>query len=294
MGRYSKLDIYNVQSVFRIHDLNRQLDAALEDFTVLEEYITTLSKRIEFLQKLEYTSIWAINCYKDDNHRSKYQILHVKVPTQLLTEPHYILRHYIGRLEHLKSYSYDDKDVAILCLEELIHRNNIPQEKIHVFTLNDKKLRKNLIKTIDGIFKGIPYRVQIDKSFSKAFNRESKGKRLNPEIDESGDIIHERGYETSVLSDGRPYRVEYWDESDYTFITFFFNAIDMLTFEADDFALYLAPQLILHKVPEDQWKKSGYKTIKDKEGNYLWSVTFLHSKDDYWSNLVKEMEGNSI
>lgn len=281
MGRYSSADIRNVELVFRTDDLKRQLELVLGDLSTLELYINTLRERIEFLKNLEYTTIWTIYGCNDDYNRNRYDIYQVNIPVQMLSEPHYIIRKNISRFEHVKSFSFEDREIALLCVEELIHRYTIPQGSIHVFTLNDKRLRKHLIKTVDGIYKGRSYKEQVKESFNKEIIMESKGKQLNPRINELGDIIQEKGFESSILADGRPYRVEYWVESEYKFITFCFNALDMLTFEAGDFAKYLAPQLKFHNVPEGQWKKPGIKMIKDEQGNYIWSVTYLHSEDIY-------------
>jgi hypothetical protein len=107
-----------------------------------------------------------------------------------------------------------------------------------------------------------PDRSKIKPNFSKT-----------PEND-AVDIAWQEG----VLSDGRPYRAEYWCQDQISMVTFFISTIGLENATNDDFKRLLETEN-LNKF------KPGYSYVQahrftDPSGNDLWSINVMVGDDE--------------
>lgn len=94
-------------------------------------------------------------------------------------------------------------------------------------------------------------------------------------LDETDNLVWERGSTTGELSDGRPFLAEIWSESELTFVSFFFSSLDIEEQSAEQLTDYLMPQLDQFEVPPQfRHGSGGAKIIEDDAGQSIWSVTY--------------------
>lgn len=86
------------------------------------------------------------------------------------------------------------------------------------------------------------------------------------------------GWAEGVLTDGRPFRMEYWCQDQCSIVTFFFSTVDL------DFADQANVQDFLESEGLVRFRESAGETTggrwTDSAGNEMWSWTVLFATDD--------------
>lgn len=77
-----------------------------------------------------------------------------------------------------------------------------------------------------------------------------------------------------ILSDGRPFRVEYWCQDQVSMLTYFFSTKGMQNASDDDFVKLLEREGLLKFKSDDKRFVTG-KTLLDSSGNEMWSVNVV-------------------
>jgi hypothetical protein len=107
-----------------------------------------------------------------------------------------------------------------------------------------------------------PDRSDIKPNFSKT-----------PE-NEAIDIAWQEG----VLSDGRPYRAEYWCQDQISMVTFFLSAIGLENATNEDFNRLLETENLNKFKPGRSYVEA--RRFTDPSGNALWSINVMVGDDE--------------
>lgn len=94
--------------------------------------------------------------------------------------------------------------------------------------------------------------------------------------DENGDI--DIGWNVSVTSDGRPYKIEMWADEGMSIVTIFMSAIDIEDYTEEQLIEYLESEDIIRYYTEE--KSLGVSKWIDPSRNLLWSLSVTIGVDD--------------
>lgn len=272
MGFYSE-KIKNIQKNFKIDELKEILEEAKEDYQILPQFIDLIENQIDEIRKEEFSPLII---FKRELGQSYYRYT-VKLLSAPLNLAKYKDRIDLERsFKPLREFSFleNERDIAIFCCEELINKYSISRERIYLVNFYDSNYERWMNSIMDEICKGISYKAKKKRSVFQKPNLSSKGYGYRVDIN-SGSLEKEMGEHNGILSDGRPYKVEIWSESEYIFITFFFSTEDIETIETYEIEQLLKPQLDYYKVPKEEQSKPDISIIHDESGNRLWSVTYI-------------------
>ena len=86
------------------------------------------------------------------------------------------------------------------------------------------------------------------------------------------------GWDTGVLSDGRPWRAEAWAESGMTIVTFFFSSLGFEQATDADLAAMITREGLVRFRSEPGSAKGV--VIDDAAGNPMWSVSVVIGTED--------------
>lgn len=86
------------------------------------------------------------------------------------------------------------------------------------------------------------------------------------------------GWNEGFLSDGRPYRVECWAESQITMLTFFFSTAGMENYSDVMFKKLLSNEGLVKFVSDEPHVSA--MPITDAGGNDMWSVNVVIGTED--------------
>ena len=98
------------------------------------------------------------------------------------------------------------------------------------------------------------------------------------------------GWCNGVLSDGRPYRAEYWVQEQLTLVTFLFSTSGIENYSDEQHShLIEAENLIEFRGDK---RSVGSMVIKDASENEMWSITFC-IQDPYETYLDTNLKFNN-
>jgi len=95
---------------------------------------------------------------------------------------------------------------------------------------------------------------------------------------ENKNDIFDIGWNEGVLSDGRPYRMEYWEQNEISHLTFIFSTLGLRHISEDFFVDFLKQEELVHFVP-GMYTVTPSRII-DAAGNEMWSVKIVIGDED--------------
>lgn len=267
MCTYSEQAMTKVDANFKIDELKARLQTAEKDLAALPGFIAHLKERIEEISTVEFYHMLVFDRGFVGN---PYEILIFMAPRDV--DGSQGSNHLKANYPIIRDFYYhnDERDAALCCCSELITKYSLPRDRILLTSIYDEDYKTWLESTFDEIYTGKSYRSRKEK---RGYPHPNRGKeKQGVYIDEpSGAIEIEHGSIDGVLSDGRPYRAEFWSESEFKYVTFIFSTEDVESYDDQELTVLLEPQLKLYRILKT---KPGTRVIRDKSENRMWSVTY--------------------
>jgi len=87
------------------------------------------------------------------------------------------------------------------------------------------------------------------------------------------------GWQEGILSDGRPFRGEYWCQDQVSILTFFLSQVGLETASDEDFEQLLEREGLLKFKPGEARYLSAAPFV-DSAGNDMWSINVVVGDED--------------
>jgi len=93
------------------------------------------------------------------------------------------------------------------------------------------------------------------------------------------------GWAEGALTDGRPFRMEYWCQDQYSIVTFFFSTVDLDFTDQVNLRDFFEREGLV-RFRETEGKATGGR-FTDSSGNEMWSWTVLFATaDDTYADIT--------